>query len=74
MDGLETTKRIRALGDWNSKVPIVALTANAIAGVDQMFLDNCLDDFLPKPLDLISLNLCLRRWLPLHLLGGNNSD
>ena len=62
MDGLETTRFIRGLGGWNSEVPIVALTANAIRGVEQMFLENQFDDFLPKPLELESLSLCLRKW------------
>jgi CheY-like chemotaxis protein len=64
MDGLETTARIRELGDWNGAVPIIALTANAINGVEEMFRMNSLNDFLPKPLDFTDLNLCLRKWLP----------
>jgi CheY-like chemotaxis protein len=68
MDGLETTSRIRELGGWNGVVPIVALTANAINGVEEMFLMNRLNDFLPKPLDFTDLNLCLRKWLPAELI------
>ena len=68
MDGVETTRHIRAIGGWNSKVPIIALTANAIAGVEQMFMDNDFDGFLPKPLDISALNLCLRKWLPTRVM------
>jgi signal transduction histidine kinase len=68
MDGIETTKRIRALGGRSESVPIVALTANAIGGVEEMFLKNRMDGFLPKPLELSRLNLCLRRWLPPALI------
>ena len=68
MDGLETTAHIRSLGGWNDKVPVIALTANAIMGVEQMFLDNGLDGFLPKPVDIATLNLCLRKWLPMNIL------
>ena len=64
MNGLEATQHIRKLGGWNDEAPIVALTANAIMGVEQMFLDNRMDDFLPKPLSISALNLCLRKWLP----------
>ena len=64
MDGLETTHHIRELDEWSNKMPIIALTANALIGVDQMFLNNRMDDYLPKPVDLASLNLCLRKWLP----------
>jgi signal transduction histidine kinase len=68
LDGIETTLRIRALGGRNETVPIVALTANAISGVEEMFLKNRMDGFLPKPLDLALLNLCLRKWLPPELI------
>ena len=64
MDGLEATWRIRSLNHWNDSVPIVALTANVISGMEQMFLDSRMDDFLPKPINIAALNLCLRRWLP----------
>ena len=64
LDGLETTKLIRELGGWNERVTIIALTANAIAGVEQMFLENRLDGFLSKPIEYSSLNRCLRKWLP----------
>ncbi|MDR2355636.1 MAG: response regulator [Clostridiales Family XIII bacterium] len=68
MDGVETTRRIRALGGRNERVPIVALTANAIGGVEEMFLQNRMDGFLPKPLEFSRLNQCLRRWLPPDLI------
>jgi CheY-like chemotaxis protein len=69
LDGIETTGRIRALGGRNETTPIVALTANAISGVEEMFLKNRMDAFLPKPLDLSLLNLCLRKWLPPELIS-----
>jgi len=63
MDGLETTLRIRQLGAHNAVVPIVALTANAIKGAEEMYLNSSMDDILPKPIELGVLNLCLRKWL-----------
>lgn len=68
MDGVETTKLIRLIGGRCASVPIVALTANAINGMEKMFLENQFDDYLPKPLKFSALNLCLRRWLPTNLL------
>jgi CheY-like chemotaxis protein/PAS domain-containing protein len=68
MDGIEATRRIRELGGANESVPIIALTANAIQGVKELFLSNRLDDFLPKPLDFTELNRCLRKWLPPSLI------
>ena len=64
MDGLETTHRIRTDGGENCTTPIVALTANAISGMEERFLANGFDAFLAKPLDMNLLNQCLRQWLP----------
>ena len=71
MDGLEATKHIRELGGWNDKVPIIALTANAIDGVNQMFLNSHMDDFLFKPINIASLNHCLRKWLPPEMIRSS---
>ncbi|MDR0289801.1 MAG: response regulator, partial [Treponema sp.] len=50
MDGVEATKAIRALGTkYAQDLPIIALTANAVAGTEQMFLDNGFNAFLAKP-------------------------
>jgi CheY-like chemotaxis protein len=44
-------------------IPIIALTANVINGAESMFLENQFNGFLAKPIELASLNLCLRKWL-----------
>ncbi len=65
MDGVEATKRIRALPDEKfKKLPIIALTANAIFGMREMFLANGFDDFLPKPIETNKLNAMLLKWIP----------
>jgi signal transduction histidine kinase len=57
MDGVEATKRIRALGtEYAENIPIIALTANTIAGNERMFLDNGFDAFLPKPINMMTLD------------------
>ena len=61
MDGIETTKQIRA---FEARIPIVALTANAVSGTREMFLENGFNDFLSKPIDIIQLNAILERWIP----------
>jgi len=58
MDGIETTKKLRNMGYTNS---IVALTANALAGQAEMFLNNGFDDFISKPIDIRQLNVSLNR-------------
>jgi CheY-like chemotaxis protein len=73
MDGLQATKNIRELGGWNEKVPIIALTANAIDGMDQIFLNNRMDDSLFKPLNIANLNKCLRKWLPIEMITKENN-
>jgi CheY-like chemotaxis protein len=64
MDGIETTARIRDLGGHNKTVPIIALTANVINGAEAMFMENHFTGLLSKPIEFVSLNRCLRRWLP----------
>ena len=67
MDGVEATKLIRDMGGddpYFLKLPIVALTANAISGTKEMFLDNGLNDFMSKPIDTVKLNAILEKWLP----------
>ncbi|MCL2276321.1 MAG: ATP-binding protein [Treponema sp.] len=58
MDGIEATKIIRGLG-YNK--PVVALTANALAGQAAMFLKNGFDDFISKPIDIRQLNSMLNK-------------
>ena len=66
MDGLEATALIRK---WESEVnkvrlPVVALTANAVVGMREMFLDNGFNDFLSKPIEVFKLNEIFDRWIP----------
>jgi CheY-like chemotaxis protein len=52
MDGLEATRAIRALGQQPAAgVPIVAMTANAMRGDDQMCLDAGMNGYISKPID-----------------------
>jgi signal transduction histidine kinase/FixJ family two-component response regulator len=65
MDGLEATKRIRELGEERfGKLPIIALTANAMSHMREMFLANGFNDFLAKPLEISKLNAIMERWIP----------
>ncbi|MBV9862426.1 MAG: PAS-domain containing protein [Alphaproteobacteria bacterium] len=51
LDGIQATKRIRALPSPLCRVPIIALTAHAMAGAKEQYLANGMDDYLSKPLD-----------------------
>jgi CheY-like chemotaxis protein len=65
MDGIEALRGIRAIGtEYARSLPIIALTANAIAGNEQRFLENDFQAFLSKPLDMWQLDAALQRFIP----------
>ena len=67
MDGVEATAAIRAMeGEYFKKVPVIALTANAIAGMREMFLSNGFSDFLFKPIEIAKLDEILEKWIPME--------
>jgi len=65
MDGVEATKIIREkIGtEYAKTVPIIALTANAILGNEEMFLRNGFQAFIPKPIEIARLDAVLRQWV-----------
>ncbi len=65
MDGIETLKRSKQLEyNLSSNVPMIALTANAISGVREMYLKEGFDDYISKPIDGNELEICLTKYLP----------
>jgi signal transduction histidine kinase/DNA-binding NarL/FixJ family response regulator/HPt (histidine-containing phosphotransfer) domain-containing protein len=64
MDGVETTNEVRKLGGKYKQLAIIALTANAIKGAEEMFLENGFNDLVTKPIDVRELNRALEKWLP----------
>jgi len=74
MDGLEATARIRKM-EKGRELPVVALTANAVSGMRELFLEKGMDDFLAKPIDVARLDAILRKWIPAEkqqpLVKGN---
>ncbi|MDR1978731.1 MAG: response regulator [Synergistaceae bacterium] len=65
MDGVDATRIIRALPEGSrSRVPIVALTANVVGDVRDMFLQSGMNDFLSKPLEFHEIERVLKEWLP----------
>jgi PAS domain S-box len=64
MDGIETVDNIRAIGtEYAKKVPIIALTANAIQGTDKMFYAHDFQAFVTKPIDVMEMDTVLRKWI-----------
>jgi CheY-like chemotaxis protein/anti-sigma regulatory factor (Ser/Thr protein kinase) len=70
MDGIETVAAIRKLemkneelGKSGKYIPIIALTANAVVGIREMFIEAGFNDFLDKPIDIGKLDEMLGRWI-----------
>lgn len=64
MDGLEAVGRIRAMGGEYAKLPVIAVTANAMKGAREALTSGGMDDYISKPIAMGELDEKLRRWLP----------
>ncbi|MCL1980839.1 MAG: ATP-binding protein [Proteobacteria bacterium] len=65
LDGIETVRIIREEIDseYARTVPIIALTASAMLGSKEMFLQHGFQAFLSKPIDIMQLDLVIRKWI-----------
>ncbi|HIJ63000.1 MAG TPA: response regulator [Rhodospirillaceae bacterium] len=63
MDGIQATKAIRALKGAKAATPIIAMTANAMAGDREAFLAAGMDDYIAKPINRRALQSLLDRWI-----------
>jgi HPt (histidine-containing phosphotransfer) domain-containing protein len=63
MDGIEAAAIIKK---FDSDIPIIALTANAVSGTREMYLKNGFNDFLSKPINTLKLNSILEKWIPVE--------
>jgi len=65
MDGIEATRIIRnEIGtEYAKTVPIIAFTANALTGNEEMFLSNGFNGFISKPIDVIRLDAAIQQWV-----------
>lgn len=64
VDGVEATHIIRRFYTNYNNVPIIALSANAVDGAEKLFLNEGMNDFVPKPIEIKVILSALRRWLP----------
>ncbi len=74
MDGVEATKRIRSMGGKYEDLIIIALSANAIAGTRELFLEAGMNDFLSKPIERAVLGAILEKWMPEDKLEYEEED
>jgi CheY-like chemotaxis protein len=48
---------------YAENIPVIALTADAVAGKEKMFLDNGFNAFIPKPYNMVMLDAVIQRWI-----------
>lgn len=74
-DGIETLKEMKACADTpNQKTPVICLTANAISGMREMYIEAGFDDYLTKPIDTVKLENMLLEYLPENLINVPNAS
>jgi CheY-like chemotaxis protein len=74
MDGLEATAAIRALSLPHAQdIPIIALTANAVSGMKEMFLSKGFNDYLSKPIEISKLDEIMEKWIPVEKKSKNET-
>ncbi|MDR3298701.1 MAG: transporter substrate-binding domain-containing protein [Candidatus Accumulibacter sp.] len=73
MDGIETTAVIRGLEGGANPI-VIALTANAVSGMKEMFLQNGFNDFLSKPIEVPKLMKIMEQWIPADQRGPAPED
>jgi CheY-like chemotaxis protein len=77
MEGRELTRQIRVAETQRpaaARVPIVAVTANAMKGEDERCLAAGMDAYLAKPVNLDQLRATLERWMPIEEVGREAAD
>lgn len=75
LDGIDTTHKIREMeGEYYHNVPIVALTANAMSGAKEEFIQAGFNDFLAKPIEYKELERVLREFILPHAPTGDKGQ
>lgn len=68
MDGVETLHHIKKLENENANTPVIVLTANAMAGAKEEYLQEGFTDFLSKPVNGNKLEAMVKQYLPKELI------
>ena len=71
MDGVETMKKLK---NMSLKTPIVALTADAVEGSRERYLEEGFDDYVAKPIDQMTLEETLHKLLHLNVITENEAN
>lgn len=76
LDGLETTRQIRAMDNLNCRVPIIAITAHALPEERKQILEVGMDDYMTKPVNIKQLTSMVSHWTgdPLKLPVSKRSE
>jgi len=76
MGGIDATKAILEYEEKQRKhhIPIIALTANALTGDREKYMNAGMDGYLSKPLDLEKLSLLLQEYFPNKTIGSQNQE
>ncbi len=64
LDGYQLTKTLRERESTDTRIPIIAITADALQGTAEYCRNMGMDDYLSKPLELQKLRALLDKWLP----------
>jgi PAS domain S-box-containing protein len=64
MDGIEATRKIRALGSERASVPIIAMTAHAMVGAREAYAEAGMNDYVAKPFERTKLIEAIERLTP----------
>lgn len=73
LDGVEVTHIIRRMHPELKDMPIIALTANAVGEAKKMFLEEGMNDFVAKPIEVRNLISKIRQWLPKEMIKKHGS-
>ena len=75
MDGIETLEELKKMPDNKSRdAVVIVLTANAMAGVRDMYLEKGFDDYLSKPIEGAVLEQLLMKYLPAECIIENTEQ
>ena len=74
MDGFQVLSRIRTSESGKKPMAVIAITANAVAGVRERCLSAGMNGYISKPFSFHSLHAALRNWLPGHGIAADKTE